>query len=273
MGLNVETEGDVLQGNVTPNLSVLADSTFNIPWQWREWLGSIRAEGVENCNLFLLSKLASSTPDVLDAENKQLQQRVRNFYIGLLLASTFAPTHRPVMLTGSRRDGETGIRQQQDFDSPVPCLARRYPPVVPGNIRLAAQLGEKLNALAQTPPNGGPWRLFRILHIYVETRTITGIFDRLHQYCRCIDGLILSDPGKGKRQFRSRTKLFICPHHHDMMGEVYEIRSNVEHLHENRYLEHFDREIRLNLAKKEAIIEHIARTALARILRADPGSC
>ena len=44
------------------------------------------------------------------------------------------------------------------------------------------------------------------------------------------------------------------------------MRSAVEHLHENRYLEGFDRDTRLDLVKKEAVVEHIARTALARII-------
>ena len=44
------------------------------------------------------------------------------------------------------------------------------------------------------------------------------------------------------------------------------LRSRVEHLHENVYLEPFDRDVRLDLVKKEAIIEYIARTALVRII-------
>ena len=269
VGLNVNIDENLPWGKIAPNLWVLADTTFNVPPHWKEWLGSIRAEEVEECNLFLLSKLASLTPDVLNAENQKLQQRVLNFYLGLLLASTFAPAHRPVMLTGSRRDGEIDVRQSQDFDSPVPCLFRRYPPVVPEDIRLAAQLGEKLDALATTPLASGHWRLFRVLDIYREARTIGDILDRLHQYCRCIDGLILPSVGETRRQFRSRTELFVGPRHHDMMGELYDVRSAVEHLHENRYLESFNRAIRLDLVKKEAIIEHIARTALARIVGDD----
>lgn len=269
VGLNVKINEHLLPEKFAPNLWVLADTTFNIPPHWQEWLGTIRARQVESCNLFLLSKLASLTPDVLDDENEKLQQRVWKFYVGLLLANTFAPAHRPVMLTGSRRDGEIDIRQQQDFDSPVPCLFRPYPPVAPEDIRLAAQLGEKLDALATTLLSGGHWRLFRTLHIYTAARTNGDILDRLHQYCRCIDGLILPNAGKTKRQFKSRTELFIGPHHHDMMGELYDIRSAVEHLHENRYLESFDRATRLDLVKKEAIIEHVARTAIARIVGDD----
>jgi hypothetical protein len=50
------------------------------------------------------------------------------------------------------------------------------------------------------------------------------------------------------------------------MGEIYNVRSAVEHLHENRYLESFNREVRLDLLKKEAIVEHIARTSINRII-------
>jgi hypothetical protein len=101
---------------------------------------------------------------------------------------------------------------------------------------------------------------------YQETRANQDILERIHQYSRCIDGLILPDAGKAKQQFKSRTELFIGPKHHDMMGEIYDVRSAVEHLHENRYLEVFDRETRLGLLKKEAVVEHIARAALSRII-------
>ena len=50
------------------------------------------------------------------------------------------------------------------------------------------------------------------------------------------------------------------------MGEIYDVRSAVEHLHENRYLEGFNREMRLDLLKKEAIVEYIARTSISRII-------
>jgi hypothetical protein len=266
VGLSVKVEGPIPQGTISPNLRVLADTTFDVPPNWQEWLGSIRAREVENCNLLLLSKQLSSTPDILDGENEKLKQRVWNFYVGLLLASRFAPAHKPVMLTGSRRSGEIDIRQQLDLDSPIHCLFRGYPAILAKDIQSAAQLGEKLDALSTAPLAGGHWRLFKTLHVYTETRTMSDILDRLHQYSRCIDGLILPDAGKTKQQFRSRTELFIGPRHHDMMGEIYDVRSAVEHLHENRYLEGFDRATRLDVLRKEAIIEHVARTALARIL-------
>jgi hypothetical protein len=269
VGLAIKTEGEIPNGVLALHLSVLTDTAFQMPGQWREWLGSIRADEVRGCNLFLLSKLCSMRPGIMDDETKTLQQRVWNFYVGLLLASPFATAHKPVLISGSRRDGEIDIRQQSDLDSPIPCIFRPYPPVVASEIELAARLGSQPEAIASAPITGGHWRLFRTLHIYVEARSTPDILDRLHQYARCIDGLILPDAGQTKRQFKSRSELFIGPRNHELMGEIYDVRSTVEHLHENRYLEGFDREVRLDLLKKEAQVEYAARTALARII-ADP---
>jgi hypothetical protein len=81
--------------------------------------------------------------------------------------------------------------------------------------------------------------------------------------------MILPDIGKTRQQFRSRTELFIEPYHHQLMREIYDVRSNVEDLHEYFYLETLDREVRLDLLRKETIIEHIARNVLARIIGND----
>ena len=51
-----------------------------------------------------------------------------------------------------------------------------------------------------------------------------------------------------------------------MMGETYDVRSDVEHLHENKHLEVFDRTARLELVKKLEMMEYIARSALLRIV-------
>ncbi len=273
VGLEVKLKGTPPPEQIAPNLWVLTATTFDVPSEWREWLGSNRADQVAGSNLFLVSKLASETPDVLDGENPLLQQRVWHFYVGLLLSVMFSPSHKPVMLTGARRDGAIGVRQQLDLERPAPQVFRRYPPIVADDIQLAAQLAQKLDAMLTGTVPGGLWRYFRTLHIYVQTRAIGKFLDpilqsldRIHQYCRCIDGLILPAIGKTKKHFKSRTEFFIGPGHHDLMGALYDIRSNVEHLHENRYLETFDRDVRLDLVKKEAIVEYIARTALARII-------
>jgi hypothetical protein len=53
------------------------------------------------------------------------------------------------------------------------------------------------------------WRFFRVLQLYLKTRTIIDNMERLHQYCRCIEGLIVPNAGYSGKKFKSRTELFI----------------------------------------------------------------
>src|SRR5260221_13425489 len=106
------------------------------------------SEKIKSSNLFHGSKIASRRPDIRDDENVLLKQRAWEFYVGLLLTSRFAPSHKPVLITGSRRAGEIDIRQQQDIDLPVPCIFQPYPEIAAGEIELAAQLLGQLAALA-----------------------------------------------------------------------------------------------------------------------------
>jgi hypothetical protein len=266
VGLEVKLEQDFPFQEVVPGLWAWTDQTLDVPAHWREWLGSIRADRIKNCNLVLLSKMPSQTPEVLDAENQLLQRRALGFYQGLLLASEFTPSHPPFLLTGSRTNGEIGVRQESAIDLPSLNLFRFFPPVLPAEIVRAASLARAIEELGTAPPAGSAWRIFRALSVYTAARAEGQLLDRLHQYCRCIDGLILSEPGSGLKQFKSRTELFIGPRHHDLMGSLYAIRSDAEHLHEHKYLENFDRDVRLDLMQKEAIAEHIARNCLAHIL-------
>ena len=145
-------------------------------------------------------------------------------------------------------------------------MVRHYPAVTLTELQLAAKIASQIAAIETAPLNGGHWRLFRVFHLYLEARAIRDNMDRLHQYCRCIDGLIVSKQGEAKKRFKSRSELFIGPRHHDMMGETYDVRSDVEHLHENKHLEVFDRTARLELVKKLEMMEYIARSALLRIV-------
>lgn len=182
---------------------------------------------------------------------------------GLLLAGTFAAAHKPVMLAGFCQDGEINVRSQDDYEPAIPSLVRHYPPLALADLQLAAKIASQIAAIGIAPLNGGHWRLFRVLNIYLEARVIRDNMDRLHQYCRCIDGLVMSKQGEAKKQFKSRTELFIGPRHHTLTGDTYAVRSDVEHLYENK---HFDRAARLTLVKKLEIIEYIARSAPVRIV-------
>lgn len=86
IGLEAKVDQAVPFREFEPGLWVWTDRRFDIPAYWREWIGSIRADQIENCNLALLCKMPSQTPDILDSENQLLQRRAWGFYVGLLLS-------------------------------------------------------------------------------------------------------------------------------------------------------------------------------------------
>jgi len=266
VGLSLKVDPTLPTGPMGSERWLYTTDAFELPDLWPQWLGTIRSGELKGCNVFLLSKAPSQTPDVLDGENQHLQYRAATFYSGLLLASRFAPAHRPVLLTGSRRDGVIGIREQQDYEAAVPCTFRFYPEVEAAEFGLAARLADAIVDIPEAAVPGGHWRLFQALRVYMKARTEHDLLERLHQYCRCIEGLIGAEPGRSKSQFKSRTELFIGPRHQALMGEIYDLRSDVEHLHEDRHILNADRAKLLDLVQKEAVIEHLARRVLAAIV-------
>ena len=86
-----------------------------------------------------------------------------------------------------------------------------YPSIEAADIVQAASLAQAYLGLCAAPPKGGLWRLNRLLALYRDTRSTRDVVERVHQYCRIIEGVVVSEPGKGKSRFKSRTELFIGP--------------------------------------------------------------
>jgi hypothetical protein len=82
IGLDLNTDRGLSRLDFPGGLFVLPNAHFELPDFWREWLGTARVEQVEECTLFLLAKVSSKTPAILDDENKMLERRVHEFFLG-----------------------------------------------------------------------------------------------------------------------------------------------------------------------------------------------
>lgn len=148
VGLDAKLQGVLSPERITDELWALTGTSFDVPADWCEWLGSIRAEEVSDCNLFLVSRIASATPEILDGENKILEKRVWHFYVGLLLSRMFSPSHRPVLLTGAKRHGVLGVRQYKDLEAPVPQVFCPYPAITVADVVMAALFAQQLGTMS-----------------------------------------------------------------------------------------------------------------------------
>jgi hypothetical protein len=71
--------------------------------------------------------------------------------------------------------------------------------------------------------------------------------------------------GTGKT-FADRVMLFVGRPNRALFERLYAVRGEIEHLHENRYLETFDRAVRLGLMKDAGILEYVLRGCIGRVL-------
>lgn len=253
IGLDVELEPDVSRFDLLGGLIVLRHADFVLPGYWRQWLGSMRVDDVSGCSLFLLAKLRSSQPEVLDGENQRLNAAVGDWFMGLVLETNFATSDALFIASGSCKDGKVDVRQFGSIRPPMPSVVSKRSPISVDQLCRAALIRESLK-LAREVEGKGNWRILRCLSIYREARCEGNVLDRIHQFARCIEGLIVPKQGDTKKQFKSRTELFIGSQYHEIMGEIYEIRSEVENLHENRRLETNDRAKRIFIAEREVCV-------------------
>ncbi len=265
IGFEARLARDVSRLDLPDGLTILPNTDFNLPDHWCEWLGSLRVEDIQSCTLFLLAKGPSRALKVLDGENQRLSSAVGHWFMGLMLTHNFALSDSLFITSGSCERGAVDVREFGLVEPPARSIVQSDGPISVDRLARAALMGTRLKHISQMG-SGRNWRLLRCLRIYQDARREIDMLERIHQFTRCIEGLIVPKQGDTGKQFKSRTELFVGPRDHKLMGELYDVRSEVEHLHENKRLETYDRATRISLAKLEAVGEWIARTCLQKII-------
>jgi len=197
---------------------------------WHEQLGRLQASLVEKASLYLIAKGPSQKPDLLDDDNRKYQNRAHDLYWDLMLTGfLWVPWGSPLQLSGAKLPSGFDVRSVGEMDSPQRTPGTPIAAIDQQRLSSAASLADTFPSLTGEKKHK---RFWNITHSFSGGITSRLVEDRLHQFVRCIEGFIYPDIGKTERQFKSRTELFIGPCHHDLMGKLYELRSEVEHLHD-----------------------------------------
>lgn len=233
--------------------------------EWKKWIGSIRSERIaEDCNLFLCAAMDSVEPGVLDHENKQLDSAVMRLFDGLMLTGNVNTTATPILIGGAYQHDGLTVRSISDLRRPLIPAGVDYDDVTADMMALAyLHTMGRINFEKTTSYD----RIARVLFIYDNAVVTQFIHERLHQFCRCVEGMILPAVSKTTKQFVSRTELFVGPSQHDTMRVLYEMRSKVEHMHDYDWpIGLAERDRRLLVMRRAAMVEELARLCISRFL-------
>jgi hypothetical protein len=225
---------------IRPGTIAVKKLPFPLENHWRLWLGAMQASNLENCNLFLVSIRASGWRDgqlaVFGGDlDSELMDHIGGIFAFLRIVGPIEYTDA-FLVAGHVEDGRLDLRhfaRTERFN--ISCGSLPWVVRDP-DLQEAAQLSEAYRSLLKRLP-GQRWRFARGCHALKTAMEQHYASDRLHGFVRALEGLIIPDTGKTKKQFISRCALFAGPAAlqakvREILQEAYKMRCDVEHVHD-----------------------------------------
>jgi hypothetical protein len=214
---------------VVEDLFFLPQLPFKVDSTWQEWLGTLRSDEILQADLVLFATAPSANPGVLDTENQKLQETVIKLLYSLLVLGV--PSYGNMnVLNGANQDGHMALRQVARM--PTFYVGSGSSPYMVNDDAVAEtrRIFESIETIYSAP--GKFIQLRRGLKAFQQAIAEASDYDRLHQFIRSIDALLMTERGKGKKQFKHRCRTFtLCtPELEQVLDSMYELRGRVEHL-------------------------------------------
>ncbi len=234
---------------------------------WIEWLGSLRIERLREANVVLLLSEPSSNPKILDAQHVRLDNHLTKVFYLLRLALVVEYDGAD-MLLGSFLRGEAQIRQVSEVPGFRPTRGSAPDSVTIDSLQKAVTRVGHLDAMELQLPKFA--RFIRGLNTLVEGLRHEVGQDRIHQFVRSLEALILPDTGRTRTQFVRRCQTFAKAgaDAEQVLAEAFDMRSDTEHLHDwVRCLQSYPVNDRKNIAlQRTRQMERLACFAYCKIL-------
>ena len=213
---------------IADDARVFRSLPINLPDHWKAWLGTTRTERLSTMDAYVAVVGPSKSPAILDHENQGLVDYAHRIYLGLVITVMNMSHGQGMMLTGANRENGTDVREVQEY-SPLHHISfGADPDITDADLRPALSIASSLSALRRGRHHDRLWRMLRAFFAAAESRDIG---TRLHQFVRCVEGVIFPRVGRAKADFAERGVLLIGADPTRRLPELYDIRSAVEHLH------------------------------------------
>ena len=237
---------------------------------WKEWLGSIRVERLGSANLVLILEEPSDNSTSLDDVHQRLTRDLHWLFQMLHLRAGIEMDSAD-LLCGSSVNGVPEIRQMSQMPDFYQSNGYTRAPITQAWL----EDGLVLRAGIATVEADKKWfrRVIRGLNTLIKGLKETGQ-DRLHQFVRSLEALILPEIGRTKTQFAHRCQTFAraSDDTRALLLEAFEMRSDTEHLNpwdkavEKKYPSDECEDVCWHRTRQ---IEHLACDAYSRLLH-DP---
>jgi len=233
---------------------------------WKEWIGSIRMENLEKANLVLLIEEPSDNPEIFDDVHERLGDDLCRLF------------HLMHLRSGIEYQGADLLLGSSEQSTPKIWRMSRQPTFFPSKgCRRALVTKEWLEdaitlcAGVITLETNKAERVIRGLDTLLKGLKEKAGQNRLHQFVRSLEALILPDEGKTTKQFTHRCQTFARADHdtQSLLQEAFKMRSATEHLHSwDKAVQHYLVEQREAVCwQRTRQIEHLACDAYSRVLR------
>jgi hypothetical protein len=249
---------------------VLKSIPIDLETNWARWIGSLRADQIRNANLVLLRALDSKNPTIAgDDEQALLTSHVVKLFSMLQLEGVPEYAESDV-LAGSVLDEGPIIRHMGRL--PMFRHTKGYvrQPVSLARLETAAALRQVLEQIEAMFPSKFP-RFIRGLNALKNGLQEQTGQERLHEFVRSLEALVLPAIGSTRSQFAHRCQTFAIANAtaKTILEEAYDMRSDAEHLQDwRRALHAYPQDEREDVAlHRTRQMERLATFAYSQILQ------
>lgn len=237
---------------------------------WKEWIGTVRLERLENSNLIMISSEASTVPQMLDGHSESLKKKISQTF-SLLHLSGVLEYESANLLCGSFFNGKSEIRHISEVPFFYQTRGYTRTPVTIERLEKAIQLRKAHEEMDSAHDNFQ--RLKWGWRVLMDGLQKEHGEERIHQFVRSLEALILPEIAKTKRQFTHRCQTFAeaSPKTPQILEEAFDLRSMAEHLNdwEQALGMHPKNDREITALHRTRQMEQLALFAYSRILEND----
>ena len=218
----------------------LSDGTWVLPQvpvtddqgAWAKWLGSIRWSRVREANLVLLAEQPAKYPEILGADHLHLSADLGRLFCLLHLSPAIeSPAGvRAGLLTGSSVNRIPEVLAVKEMPEFYRSEGSQQVPMT--RDLLERSLAHRTGHAEMRAAEAGFDRVLRGLGTLMKGKKEESGGDRLHQFVRSLEALVLPKQGKSRKQFGHRCQAFgLGGITKPTLLQAYDMRSAIEHLH------------------------------------------